>query len=75
MLNQLLDLDHLFIKQQSILGSTMGSLKTFKNIMKKIENNIYTPYIDKVFTFKDIKKAHQRMENREQFGKIILTPK
>jgi len=63
------------MKQQSILGSTMGSMNTFKNVMKKIEKKLYAPYIDKVFNFKDVKAAHRRMEDRKQFGKIILTPK
>ena len=48
------DLRHLFMKQQSILGSTMGSLDTFRKVMSKIENKIYKPCIDKVYIFDDI---------------------
>jgi len=68
------DLRHLFMKQQSILGSTMASISTFIEVLDKINSKIYKPYIDEVFTFNDIKKAHMYMENRKQFGKIIVCP-
>jgi len=69
-----IDLRHLFMKQQSILGSTMGSINSFTSVMKKINEKKYHPFIDKIFQFKDIKLAHQRLENRSQFGKIIMVP-
>lgn len=69
-----IDLRHLFMKQQSILGSTMGSLSTFKNVFDKINNMRYQPYLDETYTFDDIQKAHMRMESREHFGKIIIVP-
>tara|TARA_B110000196_G_C20797776_1_gene498622 strand:- start:112 stop:684 length:573 start_codon:yes stop_codon:yes gene_type:complete len=69
-----IDLRHLFMKQQTILGSTMSSLSVFKKVIKKINDKKYLPYIDKIYKFKDIKEAHLRMENRKHFGKIVLTP-
>ena len=69
-----IDLRHLFMKQQTILGSTMSSLSVFKKVIKKINDKKYLPYIDKIYKFKDIKEAHLRMENRKHFGKIILIP-
>ena len=69
-----IDLRHLFIKQQSILGSTMGSLSTFKNTFNKINDRKYQPYIDKIYNFKDIREAHMRMEKRRHFGKIVVVP-
>jgi len=69
-----IDLRHLFMKQQTILGSTMSSISVFKKVINKINDKKYLPYIDKVYRFKDVKKAHLRMENRKHFGKIILTP-
>ncbi|MBI45807.1 MAG: alcohol dehydrogenase [Candidatus Marinimicrobia bacterium] len=72
--NVTIDLRHLFMKQQSILGSTMGSLSTFRKVISKFNNKKYNPYIDSVYTFDEIKQAHIRMEDRKQFGKIIVTP-
>ena len=68
------DLRHLFMKQQSILGSTMASISTFIEVLDKINSKIDKPYIDEVYTFNEIKKAHMYMENRKQFGKIVVCP-
>ncbi len=72
--NVSIDLRHLFMKQQTILGSTMGSVNTFKRVLSKINDGIYIPFIDRIYNFKDIQKAHLRMENRKHFGKIIVEP-
>ena len=58
---------------QSILGSTMGSVDSFKRVMKNISNNKYRPVIDSIFNFKDIKKAHERIENGLNLGKVVLS--
>ena len=68
-----IDLRHLFMKQQTILGSTMASIKSFNAVMKKINSQKYTPFIDKIFDLKEVKHAHSRMENRDHFGKIVLS--
>ena len=68
-----IDLTHLFIKQQSILGSTMSSLLTFKEILKKINAGIYKPVRGKIFNFSDVRYAHKYMNDRKQIGKIILS--
>lgn len=69
-----IDLRHLFMKQQSILGSTMASIKTFKEVMKNINNNKYRPFVDEVFKYSNFYDAYMRMQNRNQTGKIVLTP-
>ena len=70
-----IDLRHLFSKQQTIIGSTMSDLPTFNSVLKKINNNIFKPFIDKIFLFDDIRIAHERMESRSHHGKIVLIPK
>ena len=69
-----INLAHLFMKQQSILGSTMSDIESFNEVMKLIENKIFFPFIDKVYSFSNIKDAHQRIEKRAQFGKVVLIP-
>lgn len=66
------NLAHLFIKQQSILGSTMGSIPTFNEVMGKIKQKKYTPMVDQVFPMEDIRHAHEYMENRQQMGKVVV---
>ena len=68
------DLRYLFMKQQSILGSTMSSIDSFINVMNKIEDKKYKPFVDEIFSFNDIKKAHLYMEESNQKGKIVLVP-
>ena len=69
-----IDLRHLFMKQQTIMGSTMASIDTFNKVMEKIRLQKYQPFIDKTYTFSEIKSAHERLESRRNFGKIVLTP-
>ena len=69
-----IDLRHLFMKQQSILGSTMSSYSSFLGVMKLIENKALFPFVDRVYKFSDIKSAHKRIEERKQFGKVVLVP-
>jgi NADPH:quinone reductase-like Zn-dependent oxidoreductase len=61
-----------FWKQLSILGSTMGSESEFKAMVQFVENNKIKPIIDKVFPWQQTEQAMRRMDNSEQFGKIVL---
>jgi len=68
-----IDLRYLFSKQQSIIGSTMSNISSFKEVQKKIALNIYKPFIDRTYPMSDIKHAHKRIENREHLGKVVLS--
>ena len=68
-----IDLRHLFMKQQSILGSTMSDINTFNTVMKLIDQKVFFPFIDKIFPFENIRDAHTRIEDRCQYGKIVLS--
>ena len=69
-----INLAHLFMKQQSILGSTMSDIPAFKKVMSKINQKQYLPNVDKIFAMKDIREAHNYIENRQQMGKVVLLP-
>jgi len=69
-----INLTHLFMKQQTILGSTMSDISTYKLVMDKINSGIFTPFLDKVFSFEDIQAAHEHIQNSDQIGKIVLVP-
>ena len=68
-----IDLRHLFSKQQSILGSTMSDMDTFKKVQDKIRNGIYVPFVDRVYSLADIRHAHSQIENRKNIGKVVLS--
>ncbi|MDQ3020904.1 MAG: zinc-binding dehydrogenase [Bacteroidota bacterium] len=65
-------LARLFWKQLKIFGSTMGSPKDFADMLKFINENKITPVIDKIFSLNNICDAFKRMNDSEQFGKIVI---
>ena len=62
----------LFAKQLSILGSTMGSLGTFKKVLRFLGEGKLKPVIDRVMPLDDCRTAHEVLEAGNQFGKIVL---
>ncbi|NOZ03707.1 MAG: zinc-binding dehydrogenase [FCB group bacterium] len=69
-----LDLRHLFFKQQSVLGSTMGDVAAFEAAFALLKERKIKPVVDRIFPMKDVQKAHQYLENRRQLGKVVLVP-
>ena len=69
-----IDARHLFSKQQTVMGSTMGDLAAFEECLAMIEEKKIKPVIDKSFSFTEIREAHDHLENSNQIGKIILLP-
>lgn len=68
-----LDIRHLFIKHQQIIGSTMGNRKDLLEIIDLINTGKFKPVVGHNFSFKDIKKAHQVLEDNKQQGKVVIT--
>jgi len=66
------DLRHIFYRQLRIFGSTMGNDEELMKVMNHVFEGNLKPIIDKAYPLQDAALAHQRMENRESFGKIIL---
>ena len=69
-----IDLRHLFARQLSLLGSFMGTLGELHEVLSFIGRRQLRPVIDRVFPLAEIRTAHERLENKEQFGKVIVTP-
>ena len=67
-------LNHLFAKQQEIIGSTMGPTSALVKILKLAGEKKFAPVIDRIYSFSKAAEAHRRLESREQFGKIVLVP-
>jgi len=68
------DLRFLFSKQWSLLGSFMGTMGELHQVLKFVFRKQLKPVIDRVYPLSEIRAAHQRLENKEQFGKVIVTP-
>lgn len=66
------DLQSLYWNQITVLGSTMGSNEDFRQMLEAVTAAKLKPIIDSVRPLESIKEATARMENAEQFGKIVL---
>ena len=66
------DLRYLFSKQWSLLGSFMGTLGELHQVLKFVFRKQLRPVVDRVYPLAEIRAAHQRLENKEQFGKVVV---
>lgn len=66
------DLQALYWNQLSVLGSTMGSLSEFAEMLRGVSAGGLEPVIDTVEPLDRAREAAERMERGEQFGKILL---
>jgi NADPH:quinone reductase-like Zn-dependent oxidoreductase len=66
------DLRHVFYRHLTILGSMMGSKADLLEAMKFIEAGQLRAVIDRTLPLADARKAHELMEDRAQFGKLVL---
>ena len=67
-----LDNRYLFGKHLSLIGSTMSTRADFAAVMGLVFAGKLKPVIDAAFPLSDIRAAHERMEQGEVFGKIVL---
>jgi len=68
------DLRHVFFKNVSILGSTMGSRGELHEVLRLVAAGRLRPVVDSVLPLADVREGHRRLEAREAFGKIVLVP-
>lgn len=68
------DIRHLFYKQQSILGSTMGNVAAFEAVYQLVAEERIHAHVDRVFPMSNIHEAHAYLESGQQMGKVILEP-
>lgn len=61
-----------FWKQLEILGTTMGSPKDFDAMVSFVNQHQIKPVIDEVFELSDAEMAFSKMNEYEQFGKIVM---
>jgi NADPH:quinone reductase-like Zn-dependent oxidoreductase len=67
-----LDLRQIFFRQVEILGSTMGSKADLFQILPLVEAGRLRPVVDRVLPLWKAQEAHQVLEERKAFGKVVL---
>ena len=68
------DLRHVFYRHLTILGSFMGSKAELLDAMKFIANGKIKAVVDRELPLAEARRAHELMEDRAQFGKLVLVP-
>ena len=66
------DLARIFWNQLSILGSTMGNMAEFNEVVKLLEQKKLRPKIDSVYKWNEGIHAYKHLESGNQFGKIVI---
>jgi NADPH:quinone reductase-like Zn-dependent oxidoreductase len=69
-----IDLRFYFTQQHALLGAYMGSRHDLLQCMRLLERRIFRPVVDSTFPLEKLREAQERMEKRQMFGKIVVTP-
>jgi NADPH:quinone reductase-like Zn-dependent oxidoreductase len=68
------DLRHVFFRHLRILGATTASKGVLWKLMRLVAEGRIAPVLDRVLPLREARRAHEVVEAREQFGKIVLIP-
>lgn len=66
------DIRQIFFRHLTILGSFMGSKAELLEAMKFIESGKIRAVVDQTLPLAEARRAHELMEDRAQFGKLVL---
>lgn len=68
------DLRFLYSRQQSYLGSYMGTMGELHEVLQHVFSGRLKPVVDRKFPLSEARAAHEYMEKSQMFGKIVLNP-
>jgi len=63
---------YMFAKHLTLIGTTMGSNKDFKEVMELVFNGELAPVVDRSFPLAEAVDAHRHLDAGEQMGKVTL---
>ena len=69
-----LDLNHLFGRHLSLMGSWMGRRADMAEVLGHVARGALEPVVDSALPLTDARRAHERIEARQHFGKVVLVP-
>jgi len=68
------DLRFLFARQLALLGSYMGTMGELHDVLKLVFSGKLKAIVDTTFPLKEIRAAHEYLEQSKMFGKVVLIP-
>jgi NADPH:quinone reductase-like Zn-dependent oxidoreductase len=66
------DLARIFWNELTLVGSTMGDMNEFSQVVSLFRNGSLKPAVDSVHDSADAAAAFARLESGEQFGKVVI---
>lgn len=69
-----LDVNVLFGRHLSLLGSWMGRRSEMLAVLRHLASGALVPVVDSVRPLAEARLAHERIESRAHFGKLVLVP-
>jgi NADPH:quinone reductase-like Zn-dependent oxidoreductase len=69
-----LDINLLFGRHLTLLGSWMGRRSDLNDVLRHVASGALKPVVDSVRPLAGARAAHERIEAREHFGKLVLVP-
>lgn len=67
-----MNIAHVFHKQLTIIGSNSATKSEVLDMVPFLKDRTFDPVIDRVFALEDAADAHRYVEDRRQFGKVVL---
>jgi NADPH:quinone reductase-like Zn-dependent oxidoreductase len=64
----------LFARQLRLLGSYMGTMGEFREVLGHVFAGRLKPVVDRTFPLSDIRSSHEYLENGQMFGKVVVVP-
>ncbi len=69
-------------KNRGVFGLNLGHMwhepekvaLWMRDLMRGVDEEWINPHVDQAFSFADAGKAHRRLEERKNFGKVVLVP-
>jgi NADPH:quinone reductase-like Zn-dependent oxidoreductase len=68
-----IDIRRLFWHQWTIMGSTMGNVAEYREVVRRLGEGQLRPIVDRIYPFEEARAGLERLEKGEQLGKIVIT--
>jgi alcohol dehydrogenase len=68
------DLRYGWVRELALLGSNGWERSDLEQLISLVRSKKLIPVIDRVLPIEEIREAHRVIEEREIFGKVIITP-
>ncbi|OSP10812.1 alcohol dehydrogenase [Halorubrum ezzemoulense DSM 17463] len=67
-------LNRIFWNQLSVIGSTMATPGEVDDVLELVWDGSFEPRVREVLPMSEAARAHEMIENREGFGKVVVRP-